>query len=127
MQTKQSIITLVGAAILLLFALAVISFVPPAPTIHALSPSLQEDPQRHVGFDTLDDFVEAGEYMHAGLLFASFPCIDNNDDDKCTHEDDFTTVTYRFDILHRWFRRSRRRQLRRARVGLCPQFFLFIL
>ena len=99
MQTKQSIITLVGAAILLLFALAVISFVPPAPTIHALSPSLEGEPQPHVGFDTLDDFVEAGEYMHAGLLFASFPCIDNNDDDKCTHEDDFTTVTYRFDIL----------------------------
>ena len=99
MQTKQSIITLVGAAILLLFALAVISFVPPAPMIHALSPSLEGESQPHVGFDTLDDFVAAGEYMNAGLLFASFPCIDNNNDDKCTYEDDFTTVTYRFDIL----------------------------
>ena len=100
MQTKQSIITLVGAAILLLFALAVISFVPRAPTIHALSPSLEGEPQPHVGFDTLDDFVEAGEYMHAGLLFASFPCIEKNNDDKCDYHDKFTTVTYRFDILH---------------------------
>ena len=100
MQSKQTIITLVGAAILLLFALAVISFAPPAPTIHALSPSLQGEPQPHVGFDTLDDFVEAGEYMHAGLLFASFPCIEKNNDDKCDYHDKFTTVTYRFDILH---------------------------
>ena len=99
MQTKQSIITLVGAAILLLFALAVISFVPRAPTIHALAPSLEGEPQPHVGFDTLDDFVEAGEYMHAGLLFASFPCIEKNNDDKCDYHDKFTTVTYRFDIL----------------------------
>ena len=99
MQSKQTIITLVGAAILLLFALAVISFVPPAPTIHALAPSLQDDPQPHVGFDTLDDSVPAGEYAYAGLLFASFPCIDQNNDNKCNHKDKFTTVTYRFDIL----------------------------
>ena len=99
MQTKQSIITLVGAAILLLFALAVISFVPPAPTIHALAPSLQEEPQPHVGFDTLEDSVPAGEYMNAGLLFANFPCIDNDKNGECTHKDDFTTVTYRFDLL----------------------------
>ena len=99
MQTKQSIITLVGAAILLLFALAVISFVPPAPTIHALAPSLQEEPQPHVGFDTLEDSVPAGEYLNAGLLFANFPCIDNDKNGECTHKDDFTTVTYRFDLL----------------------------
>ena len=99
MQRKQSIITLVGAVILLLFALAVISFVPRSPTIHALSPSLQEA-QPHVGFDTLDDYVAAGEYMNAGLLFASFPCIEKNNDDKCDYNDRFTTVTYRFDILH---------------------------
>ena len=100
MQTKQSIITLVGAAILLLFALAVISFVPPAPTIHALAPSLEGEGQPHVGFDTLDDWVAAGEYMNAGLLFANFPCIDKNDDDKCDYNDRFTTVTYRFDVMH---------------------------
>ena len=100
MQSKQTIITLVGAGMLLLFALAVISFVPPAPTIHALAPSLQDDPQPHVGFDTLDDSVPAGEYAYAGLLFASFPCIDKNDDDECDYNDRFTTVTYRFDILH---------------------------
>ena len=99
MQTKQSTITLVGAAILLLFALAVISFVPPAPTIHALAPSLQEEPQPHVGFDTLEDSVPAGEYLNAGLLFANFPCIDNDKNGECTHKDDFTTVTYRFDLL----------------------------
>ena len=100
MQTKQSIITLVGAGMLLLFALAVISFVPPAPTIHALSPSLEGEGQPRVGFDTLDDWVAAGEYMNAGLLFASFPCIDKNDDDKCDYNDRFTTVTYRFDVMH---------------------------
>ena len=85
---------------LLLFALAVISFVPPAPTIHALSPSLEGEGQPRVGFDTLDDWVAAGEYMNAGLLFASFPCVDKNDDDKCDYNDRFTTVTYRFDVMH---------------------------
>ena len=99
MQRKQSIITLVGVGMLLLFALAVISFVPPAPTIHALAPSLQEEPQPHVGFDTLEDSVPAGEYLNAGLLFANFPCIDNDKNGECTHKDDFTTVTYRFDLL----------------------------
>ena len=99
MQTKQSIITLVGAGMLLLFALAVISFVPPAPMIHAFSPSLEGESQPHVGFDTLDDFVAAGEYMNAGLLFANFPCIDKNNDDTCDYHDKFTTVTYRFDVL----------------------------
>ena len=38
--------------------------------------------------------------MNAGLLFASFPCIDKNNDDKCDYNDRFTTVTYRFDIMH---------------------------
>ena len=91
---------LVGAGILLLFALAVISFVPPAPTIHALAPSSQDAPQPHVGFDTLDDWVAAGEYMNAGLLFANFPCIDKDDNDTCDYNDRFTTVTYRFDVMH---------------------------
>ena len=91
---------LVGAGILLLFALAVISFVPPAPTIHALAPSSQDAPQPHVGFDTLDDWVAAGEYMNAGLLFANFPCIDKDDNDTCDYNGRFTTVTYRFDVMH---------------------------
>ena len=35
-----------------------------------------------------------------GLLFASFPCIDQNNDNKCNSDKDkFTTVTYRFDLL----------------------------
>ena len=101
MQTKQSIITLVGAAILLLFALAVISFVPPAPTIHALSPSLQGEPQPHVGFDTwMTNVVRQVNPCMRASEFASFPCIDKNDDDTCTIQRRFTTVTYRFDILH---------------------------
>ena len=41
--------------------------------------------------------------MNAGLLFASFPCIDKNNDDKCDYNDRFTTVTYRFDIMHGGF------------------------
>ena len=83
MQTKQSIITLVGAGILLLFALTLISFVPPAPTIHALSPSLEgeNEPTAAIGFDTLEfkRRVAAGEYIQCAVsLFASFPCIDKN-------------------------------------------------
>ena len=50
MQAKQSVTTLVGAVILLLFALTVISFVPGTPT-QALAPSMLADPQPHVGFE----------------------------------------------------------------------------
>ena len=98
MQTKQLTVTLIGLAVLLLFALAVISFVPRVQLIHAQSPSSQDDPEPRVGFDTLDDWVPAGEYMNAGLLFRDFPCVDQNSDEQCDNNDKFTTVTYRFDI-----------------------------
>ena len=98
MQAKQSVTTLVGAVILLLFALTVISFVPGTPT-QALAPSMQQDPQPRVGFDKLEDSVLAGEKLNTGLFFANFPCIDQNDDGTCNSDDKFTTVTYRFDLL----------------------------
>ena len=99
MQTKQVIVTLIGLAVLLLFALAVISFVPRAQLIHAQSPSSQDSSQPNVGFDLLDDIVPAGEYLNASLLFINFPCIDENDDNNCDNQDNFTTVTFRFDLL----------------------------
>ena len=98
MQAKQSVTTLVGAVILLLFALTVISFVPGTPT-QALAPSMQQDPQPRVGFDKLEDSVLAGEKLNTGLFFANFPCIDQNDDGTCNSDDKFTTVTYRFDLV----------------------------
>ena len=98
MQAKQSVTTLVGAVILLLFALTVISFVPGTPT-QALAPSMQQDPQPHVGFDKLEDSVLAGDNLNTGLFFANFPCIDQNDDGTCNSDDKFTTVTYRFDLV----------------------------
>ena len=99
MISKQSIITLVGTGILLLFALAVISFTPPAPMIPAAPLLSNDDGDPMVGFDTIEYTVRAGEYMNAGLLFAYFPCIDEDDNGKCNYKDNFTTVTYRFDIL----------------------------
>ena len=98
MKSKQSMITLVGVGVLTLLALTLISFVPRTPPLEALAPS-DDDFEPMVGFDTIEYTVTAGEYVHAGLLFAYFPCIDNNNDGKCNYEDDFTTVTYRFDLL----------------------------
>ncbi len=98
MKSNQSMITLVGVGVLTLLALTLISFTPRTPAIEALDPSDGEfEPM--VGFDTVEYTVTAGDTVPAGLLFAYFPCIDNNDDGKCNYEDDFTTVTYRFDIL----------------------------
>ena len=98
MQAKQSVTTLVGAVILLLFALTVISYVPGTPT-QALAPYMQTDPQPHAGFEQLDDSVAAGENLDIGIFFANFPCTDQNDDGTCNSDDTFTTVTYRFDLL----------------------------
>ncbi len=98
MQAKQSVTTLVGAVTLLLFALTVISFVPGTPT-QALAPLMQADPQPHISFEKLNDLVSAGENLNAGLIFANFPCIDQNNDGTCNSDDKFTTVTYRFDLV----------------------------
>ena len=99
MQAKQSVTTLVGAVILLLFALTLISYVPGGPTIQALAPYMQTDPEPHAGFEQLEDSVAAGEDLDVSIFFANFPCTDQNDDGTCNSDDTFTTVTYRFDLL----------------------------
>ena len=77
MQTKQSIITLVGAAILLLFALTLISFVPRTPTIEAQAPSLQgqNEPTVAIEFNTWNSKEEYGTSIQARLTFTNFQDI----------------------------------------------------
>ena len=99
MQAKQSVTTLVGALVLLLFALTVISFVPGGPTVQALAPYTQQDPQPHAGFEQLENSVAAGVDLDVSIFFANFPCTDENNDGTCNSDDTFTTVTYRFDLL----------------------------
>ena len=99
MLAKQSVTTLVGVIILLLFALTVISYVPGGPTIQALAPFVQTDPKPHAGFEQLDGSVAAGEDLNISIFFANFPCTDQNDDGTCDSDDTFTTVTYRFDLV----------------------------
>ena len=103
MQTKQSTITLVGAAILLLFALAVISFVPPAPTIHALSPSLQGETQPTVAieFNTYNSKEEFGTPIHARLTFTNFQDITCDKNDGGTHHTAFDDPCYFQAEVHR--------------------------
>ena len=99
MQAKQSVTTLVGAVVLLLFALTVVSFVPGSPTIQSLAAPLQQDPKPHAGFEQLDGSVSAGDDLTISIFFANFPCNDLNGDGACDSDDTFTTVTYRFDLL----------------------------
>ena len=103
MQTKQSIITLVGAVILLLFALAVISFVPPAPVIHALSPSLQGETQPTVAieFNTYNSKEEFGTPIHARLTFTNFQDITCDKNDGGTHHTAFDDPCYFQAEVHR--------------------------
>ncbi|MCY3993023.1 MAG: SH3 domain-containing protein [Caldilineaceae bacterium] len=105
-RTKQSVTTLIGAIILLLFALTLVSFVPNPPEIQTFAPAMQEDLQPaqedlkpHAGFESLDGSVSAGEDLNISIFFANFPCNDQNDDGTCDSNDTFTTVTYRFDLL----------------------------
>ena len=105
-QSNQSVTTLIGAIILLLFALTVISFVPNPPEVQTFAPALQEDLQPeqenlkpHAGFESLDGSVAAGESLNISIFFANFPCNDQNDDGVCDANDTFTTVTYRFDLV----------------------------
>ncbi|MYH62657.1 MAG: hypothetical protein F4148_13195, partial [Caldilineaceae bacterium SB0675_bin_29] len=97
---------MIGAIILLLFALTVISFVPNPPEIQTFAPAMQEDLQPaqedlkpHAGFESLDGSVSAGENLNISIFFANFPCNDQNDDGVCDANDTFTTVTYRFDLV----------------------------
>ena len=105
-QAKQSVTTLIGAIILLLFSLTLISFVPNPPEVQTFAPAMQEDLQPaqedlkpHAGFESLDGSVSAGEDLNISIFFANFPCNDQNDDGTCDSNDTFTTVTYRFDLL----------------------------
>ena len=105
-QTKQSVTTLIGAIILLLFALTLVSFVPNPPEVQTLAPAMQEDLQPaqedlkpHAGFESLDGSVAAGENLNISIFFANFPCDDQNNDGVCDADDTFTTVTYRFDLV----------------------------
>ncbi len=103
---KQSATTLIGAIVLLLFALTLISFGPNPPELQTFAPAMQEDLQPaqeslkpHAGFESLDGSVSAGEDLNISIFFANFPCADLNDDGTCDANDTFTTVTYRFDLL----------------------------
>ena len=53
------------------------------------------------GVDLIDYVVQPGEYLNAGFAIAHFPCNDENNDGKCNYQDKFTSVRYRFDVLHR--------------------------
>ena len=99
MLAKQSVTTLVGALVLLLFALTVISYVPGGPAIQALAPYMQQDLQPHAGFEQLEDSVAAGEDLDVSIFFANFPCTDEDADGTCNSDDTFTNITYRFDLL----------------------------
>ena len=99
MLAKQSVTTLVGALVLLLFVLTVISYVPGGPAIQALAPYMQQDPQPHAGFEQLENSVAAGVDLDVSIFFANFPCTDENDDGTCNSDDTFTNITYRFDLL----------------------------
>jgi len=54
-----------------------------------------------IGVDLIDYVVQPGEYLDAGFAIGYFPCNDENNDGKCNYQDKFTSVRYRFDVLHR--------------------------
>ena len=51
--------------------------------------------------DLIHYVVQPGDYLNPGFAIANFPCNDENNDGNCNYEDKFTSVTYRFDVLHR--------------------------
>ena len=96
MQTKQSIITLVGAAILLLFVLTLISFVPRTPTIEAQAPSLQgqNEPTVAIEFNTWNSKEEYGTSIQARLTFTNFQDITCDKNDGGEHHTVFDDPCY---------------------------------
>ena len=88
------IVALLASGAFLLAPLAAI-FSHPVRTAHAqsLSPLIDSD--------LFDYTVPAGEYLYAGFVLKDFPCVDQNGDDRCDYNDKFTSVSYRFDVLHR--------------------------
>ena len=70
-----------------------------------LAPRVQtayaQSPSPHIDTDLIAYTVPAGEYLNAGFALRDFPCVDENNDDDCDYRDKFTSVSYRFDVLHR--------------------------
>ena len=54
-----------------------------------------------IGVDLINYVVQPGDYLNAGFAIGYFPCNDENSDGKCNYQDKFTSVRYRFDMLHR--------------------------
>ena len=84
-----------GGFVALLLCLLTVTSAPRTPTANAQSLT------PHIGSDLIDYIVPAGEYLNAGFLLRDFPCVDENNDNDCDYKDNFTSVTYRFDVLIR--------------------------
>ena len=54
-----------------------------------------------IGVDLIAYTVPPGGQLEVGFAVRYFPCNDQNSDGKCDYRDKFTSVTYRFDVLHR--------------------------
>ena len=90
MQTKLSIVTVVGAVALLLTVLA--GVIAPRPqTAYAQN---EPSPVPFISVDLLDYTVPTGEYLYAGFLLRDFPCTDQDNDNDCDYRDKFTSVTF---------------------------------
>ena len=91
---RISIVALVGFSAFLLVPLSVI-YAPRVQTAYAQSSS------PFIDSDLIAYSVPAGEYLEAGFGLYHFPCVDQNNDNDCDYNDKFTSVNYRFDVLHR--------------------------
>ena len=91
---RISIVALVGFSAFLLVPLSVI-YAPRVQTAYAQSSS------PFIDSDLIAYIVPAGEYLEAGFGLCYFPCVDQNNDNDCDYNDKFTSVNYRFDMLHR--------------------------
>ena len=61
----------------------------------------QEEFPPVIGVDLLEYVVQPGEYLYAGFALWYFPCIDQNNDNKCNYQDKYTSIRYRFDVQTR--------------------------
>lgn len=84
----------IGLHVLFLVFLAALA-TPGLPLINAQSPS------PFIDSALLDNTVPPGEYLFAGFILRNFPCVDEDYDNDCDYDDNFTSVTYRFDIMSR--------------------------
>ena len=91
---RISIVALVGFSAFLLVPLSVI-YAPRVQTAYAQSSS------PFIDSDLIAYSVPGAEYLEAGFGLYYFPCVDQNNDNDCDYNDKFTSVNYRFDVLHR--------------------------